>query len=256
MSNISELMEGLDKPKISIIMQSYLGEYPGSRTDSAEKFKRAVKSFQNQLYKNCELIIVSDGCIKTQETYFSEFKTDPNIKFIFVDKDAPNMYEKNEQGHKYYRGFPRRVGVGAATGTLITYMDSDDFLLPEFTLKLLFVYNINTELSWWINSDWYDNENAKWPDSTELFASDHSTDIEINGLPSKWTKTRTKPGMVVMSPWLFMHKAECTTKWRDIIGTTSEDVDFNKRLRSEYPNGKPYTAAIYVRCHYTNIWDV
>jgi uncharacterized protein with von Willebrand factor type A (vWA) domain len=101
MSNISELMEGLDKPKISIIMQSYLGEYPGSRTDSVEKFKRAVKSFQNQLYKNCELIIVSDGCIKTQETYFSEFKTDPNIKFIFVDKDAPNMYEKNEQGQKY-----------------------------------------------------------------------------------------------------------------------------------------------------------
>ena len=54
---LKEIIEAAAKPKISIIMQSYLGNYPGSRKDSHSKFLRAVQSFQNQLYKNCELII-------------------------------------------------------------------------------------------------------------------------------------------------------------------------------------------------------
>lgn len=256
MSDIANLVKNLERPKISIIMQSYLEDYPGSRTNSVKKFKRAVKSFQNQLYKNCELIIVSDSCIKTQKTYFTEFKNDPSIKFIFIDKDTPNMYDLDVNGNKYYRGFPRRVGVAAATGSLITYMDSDDFLLPEFTLTLLLAYNSNTNLSWWINTNWYDNENANWEDSNELCATNHEDDIAIEGLKGKWTKTKVKPGMGVLSPWLLMHKAECITKWRDIMGNISEDVDFNRRLRSEYPNGTTLDKAIYVRCHYTNAWDI
>jgi len=255
MSELVNMMESIDKPKISIIMQTYLGEYPGSRVDSVNKFRRAVKSFQNQIYKNCELIIVADGCTKTQQIYSREFKNDPSIKFIYVDKDAPNMYEENQDGQKYYRGFPRRVGVGSATGSLITYMDSDDFLLPEFTITLLLTYNIDTEMSWWINTQWYDNENATWQDSVELYTTDNSNDIEVEGLPSKWTVTRVKPGMAVLSPWLFMHKAECTTKWRDTIGG-SEDVDFNKRLREEYKRGMVLERPIYVRCHYSNLWDI
>lgn len=252
---LSQIMESIEKPKISIIMQSYLGDYPGSRVDAISKFRRAVKSFQNQLYKNCELIIVSDGCTKTHQIYAREFKNDPSIKFIFVDKDTPNMYELNEDGQKYYRGFPRRVGVGAATGSLITYMDSDDFLMPEFTLTLLLTYNINTEHDWWINTMWFDNENAQWEDSNEIFGSDHSEDVEIEGLNGKWTKTRVKPGMAVLSPWLLMHKATCNTRWRDTIGM-SEDSDFNRRLRAEYKSGMAFERPIYVRCHYRDIWDV
>jgi glycosyltransferase involved in cell wall biosynthesis len=256
MNELAEIMENIDKPKISIIMQSYLGDYPGSRTDAIGKFRRAIKSFQNQLYKNCELIIVADGCTKTHQIYSREFKNDPSIKFIFIDKDTPNMYEVNEDGHKYYRGFPRRVGVGAATGELITYMDSDDFLLPEFTLTLLLTYNIDTNLSWWINTEWYDNENANWEDSLQLFGSDHVNDTSIEGLNGKWTKTRVKPGMAVLSPWLLMHKAECITKWRDTLGMVSEDSDFNRRLRIDYPKGMALDRAIYVRCHYRDLWDI
>jgi glycosyltransferase involved in cell wall biosynthesis len=253
---IQQIMESIEKPKISIIMQSYLGDYPGSRIDSINKFRRAVKSFQNQLYKNCELIIVSDGCSKTHQIYTREFKNDPSIKFILVDKkDTPNMYEANDEGKKYYRGFPRRVGVGAATGDLITYMDSDDFLLPEFTFTLVLMYNINTDMKWWINTKWYDNEVANWEDSPQLFSSDHVDDREIEGLSGKWTETRVKPGMAVMSPWLLMHRADCTTKWRDTI-ETSEDVDFNRRLRDTYKEGMAFDRPIYVRCHYQGLWDL
>lgn len=253
---LTELMESIDKVKISIVMQTYLGDYPGSRTDSINKFRRAVKSFQAQLYKNCELIIVSDGCNKTHQIYSREFSNDPSIKFVFVDKkQTPAMYTSMEDGNKYYRGYPRRVGVGAATGDLITYMDSDDFLMPEFTFTLLLIYNSTKEAKWWINTKWYDNVIADWKDGVELYATDHNTDREIEGLPSKWTITSVKPGMAVLSPWLFMHKADCTTKWRDTIGI-SEDVDFNKRLRNEYKEGSSFDKPIYVRCHYVNAWDI
>lgn len=255
MSELANIMESIDKPKISIIMQTYLGDYPGSRADSINKFRRAVRSFQNQIYKNCELIIVADGCTKTQQIYSREFKADPTVKFIFVDKDTPNMYEENQDGHKYYRGFPRRVGVGAATGSLITYMDSDDFLLPEFTFTLVLMYNINTDMKWWINTKWYDNEAADWKDGQELFETDHTTDREIEGLSGKWTVTQVKPGMAVMASWLLMHSADCTTKWRDTIGV-SEDVDFNKRIREEYKEGMVFDRPIYARCHYSNLWDI
>ena len=55
--------------KTSHIMQAYLGEYPGSRSDSDKKFLRAVYSFIEQDDKNSELIIVSDGCKIVDELY-------------------------------------------------------------------------------------------------------------------------------------------------------------------------------------------
>ena len=81
---LKEIIEAAAKPKISIIMQSYLGNYPGSRKDSHSKFLRAVQSFQNQLYKNCELIIVADDCMETKALYNVHFKGEDNMRLIYV----------------------------------------------------------------------------------------------------------------------------------------------------------------------------
>jgi len=253
--NVEEILSQVEKVKISIIMQVNLGDYPGSRTDPIHKFRRAVKSFQDQLYKNTELIIVADGCNKAHQIYSREFKEDKSIRFMFLDKNgAGTMYEDTENG-KYYRGFPRRAGVGIATGSLITYMDSDDYLMPEFAMTLMLMYNASPEKDWYINASWYDNDVHEWDDNETMENTNHELAIEIEGLHAKWTATQVKPGFAVLSPWLFMHKSHCNTKWRDVIGT-SEDSDFNRRLREEYPNGTSYSKPIYVRCHYRDIWDV
>ena len=68
-NQIEEILEGVDKVKVSIVMQSNLTNYPGSREDAVNKFRRAVESFKNQIYKYAELIIVADGCVKTQQIY-------------------------------------------------------------------------------------------------------------------------------------------------------------------------------------------
>lgn len=54
---------------ISVIMPSYLGEYPGSRKDPDKKFIRAVESFKDQTLAQKELIIVSDGCARSPTNY-------------------------------------------------------------------------------------------------------------------------------------------------------------------------------------------
>lgn len=252
--NIEELLSQVEKVKISIIMQVSLANYPGSRTDAVNKYRRAIKSFQAQMYENTELIIVSDGCARAHQIYAREFKQDPSIKFMLLDKNgAKDMYEDTENG-KYYRGFPRRAGVGIATGSLITYMDSDDYLMPEFAMTLMLMYNAAPDKDWYINTSWYDNDIHSWDDNETMENTDHSAAIEIDGLASRWTPTQVKEGYAVLSPWLFMHKATCTTKWRDTIGS-SEDSDFNRRLRESYPNGYSYAKPIYVRCHYRDIWD-
>lgn len=249
-----ELQEIL-KPKISIIMQSYLGEYNGSRTNAIDKFIRAVESFNQQIYKNCELIIVADGCVNTFNTYMAKYQSNPNIKIAYVDKKGVGkMYDDAKDDKKFFRGLPRQIGLEMATGEIVTYMDSDDFLLPKFTLGILSSYNMKPEADWYINRSWYDNIEADWEKETVFASYDRSKAIKIDGIPSKWVATKLKDRLIILSPWLLTHKRNLNIKWRDTIGN-SEDVDFNTRLRLEYKNGFVYETPSYVRCHYTGQWD-
>ena len=249
-----ELSEIL-KPKISIVMQSYLGEYNGSREDSIKKFNRAIESFKNQIYKNCELIIVADGCMLTFNTYMAKYLNEPNIKIAYVDKKGVGkMYDSVTEDKKFYRGLPRQIGLEMATGEIVTYMDSDDYLLPKFTLGILSSYNMKPEADWFINRSWYDNIEADWEKETVFDSFDRSGAIRIEGLPSKWAATSLKDNLIVLSPWLLTHKRNVNIKWRDTVGH-SEDVDFNTRLRMDYKNGFVYAIPSYVRCHYTGQWD-
>lgn len=122
--------------KVSVIMASYLGEYPGRATNPEQKFIRAVKSFLTQTYKNKELIIVSDGCDVTERLYEFNFKQFDNIKFIKIPKQ------------EIYSGECRNKGIEIAIGDIITYLDNDDVLgkkhleviMEQFSHDVDFVY--------------------------------------------------------------------------------------------------------------------
>jgi glycosyltransferase involved in cell wall biosynthesis len=235
-------------------MQAYLGDYPGSRINSVDKFIRAVSSFKNQTYENIELIIVSDGCEIVHKTYMELFQSDPKIKYAFVDKKGiPNMYELVD-GKKYYRGVPRQVGVTLAGGDLITYMDSDDFLLSNHCQLIVQEFNKNPNLDFYTNAAWYDNVIATWPETHSMYATNHQELYKIKGLDSEWVISAMKPGMLTMAPWLFIHKNVDDIKWRDTT-ETSEDIDFNTRFRKKYKVGIQINIPSYIRCHYSELWD-
>jgi glycosyltransferase involved in cell wall biosynthesis len=261
--NLKELVNSLERAKISIVMQSYLGDYPGSRTDALAKFRRAVKSFENQIYKNCELIIVADGCVKTNQIYNREFKQNPNIKLVFLDRDKEedptgNSIEYKGAEYKIWRGAAKSLGVAAASGKLITYMDSDDYLLPEFTQTLLFIYNSSKEKQWWLNKSWYTNQADK-SQAGDLFRVNMESEpaINIENIRSLWKEVKLTNGSMPEKSWLFMHVAEGPiVKWRDTFGNLSQDSDYIKRFRSLYPKGSIFEKPIYVKCHSANNWDI
>lgn len=102
--------------KVSVIMASYLGDYPNRATNPQYKFMRAVKSFMSQTYQNKELIIVADGCDITENWYNINYKNIPNIKFIKIEKQS------------IYSGECRNTGLNIADGDIISYLDNDDVL--------------------------------------------------------------------------------------------------------------------------------
>ncbi len=81
----------------------------------------AIKSVENQTYKNIEIIIINDG--SSQREYF-ENSFGKNIKIIHMD-----------QNQKQYRGFPsdsiRNIGVENSNGKYIAFLDDDDIWLDK-----------------------------------------------------------------------------------------------------------------------------
>jgi glycosyltransferase involved in cell wall biosynthesis len=241
--------------KISLIMQSYLGEYPGSRKNSDKKFLRAVESFINQTDKDSELVIVSDGCEITHRLYYKHYKDESRIKYVYVNKDTPNMYEGEE---KFFRGLPRELGRVIATGEVISYMDSDDYLLENSvsTIKNHWTHFLKQgDYKWSMTTRWIDNGIAKelWkPSETVTTFGDV---FKVDGLDSYWIESGMKhSGLVMSSTWSLSHKKDIDVKWEDTFGETSEDTIFSRKIRKTgkgFLIQKPY----YVICHYSKKWD-
>lgn len=241
--------------KTSHIMQAYLGDYPNSRADSDKKFIRAVNSFINQTDKDSELIIVSDGCEIVHKMYYDLFKDNGRIKYVYVDKDTPNMYEGDQ---KYYRGFPRQVGRSLATGEVTTYMDSDDYLLPTAveSIKKAWKSYQQHDIVVLYNSSWVDNQ--VMIEKKDLMGKTNECvgePFKIKGLDSKWIKRRmTHPTLILSSSWSMIHRSDFEGKWEDTIGDPPEDTIFSAKLQKTKKVAvinEPY----YVRCHLTQLWD-
>lgn len=124
--------------KISVVMASYLGEYPGCASNREYKFKRAVDSFLNQTYDNKELIIVSDGCDITENIYNELYKDNENITLSKIEKDVT------------FGGNTRNKGIELSSGDYICYLDSDDFFSENHLKKIenWLTSNILNDIDW------------------------------------------------------------------------------------------------------------
>lgn len=111
-------------PKVSVIMASYLLDYPGAASNRDKKFIRAINSFKKQTYHNKELVIVSDGCPLTVELYNKYFSNESHIKLLQIPKQ------------QLYSGEMRNVALSVVDGDIISYLDTDDVLGPDH-LKII-----------------------------------------------------------------------------------------------------------------------
>lgn len=94
--------------------------------------KRAIESIFQQSYSNIELIIVDDA--STDNTY-EECQNLP-LKYIYIPK------EESKGGN-----YARNIGIKAAKGEYIAFLDDDDYWLPEkIERQVLLLENKDCEL--------------------------------------------------------------------------------------------------------------
>ena len=243
--------------KISVVMQSYLSDYPGSRSNPQMKFIRAVNSFINQSNKNTELVIVGDNCQITESLYNKHFKDNDRIKFIMYTKEKPVMYTDNGNGINYV-GEPRQMGVDLATGDIITYMDSDDIITKDYLMTLHKYWSVNTNLEVIINKSWYDNSKVISNNINryyDVFEKHYKPEIlDIEGLESKWVRSVVSKIGILHSPVLLSHKKNIKAKWSNSVGV-SEDHSFYNEIYKSGKSGSPIHIFGYVRCHLKEEWD-
>lgn len=104
----------MTKVKYSIIMPTYNRGYIISR---------AIQSVVNQTYRNWELIIVDDGSKDDTEQRVISIK-DERIRFIHYDRNQGANHARN-------------LGMKAAKGQYIAFLDSDNEWHPDYLEKQL-----------------------------------------------------------------------------------------------------------------------
>jgi len=103
------------EPLISVIVPVY----------NSEKFLcQCIESITNQTYKNLEIVLVDDGSQDNSSLICDKYaKVDNRIKVIHKKNGGPSD--------------ARNTGIVSSSGEYITFVDSDDYILPEMIHTLL-----------------------------------------------------------------------------------------------------------------------
>lgn len=106
--------------KVSIIIPSY---------NSQDYLERCLDSVINQVYKNIEIIVVDDASTdKTKEII---------KKYAEKDRRIIPFYQTTNKGVSA----ARNVGLKAATGEYILFVDSDDSLTKDAVRRMIDISN-------------------------------------------------------------------------------------------------------------------
>lgn len=103
------------KNKLSIIISVY----------NTEKYvEKCIDSIVNQTYKNIEIIIIDDGSTDNSRKLLLKYQKNKNVKLILNDENHGLAYSRN-------------IGMETATGDYLGFIDSDDFIAPDYFEKLM-----------------------------------------------------------------------------------------------------------------------
>ena len=103
----------MSEPLVSVIIPSF---------NRFGYLKNAIKSVQNQTYKNIEIIVVND--CSTDEKYYQK-KFNQSVKIINLEKNQKELLGYISVGHV------RNFGLNVAKGKYVAFLDDDDVWLDN-----------------------------------------------------------------------------------------------------------------------------
>ena len=98
---------------ISVIIPAYNVE---------EYIDRCLNSVLSQTYSNLEVIVINDGSTDSTAAIIKKYEIDPRLMLITQQNAGVSA--------------ARNAGIAAATGELLTFVDSDDYLEPDMYERL------------------------------------------------------------------------------------------------------------------------
>lgn len=106
-----------NRPKISVIIPCY---------NTAEYLPRCLDSVLHNTYSNIEIICVNDGSTDETLSVLNHYK-DMDSRIIVIDQKNAGV------------SAARNVGIAQSIGTFISFIDSDDWIHPQYFETLLAV---------------------------------------------------------------------------------------------------------------------
>ena len=143
--------------KVSVIVPCY---------NVGEMIRLLLLSIEQQDYENFEVLFVDDG------------STDDTLSILqkFINNSSPNLRHKLKLIEKTNGGVgsARNVGLDAADGDLIFFVDGDDFLLPKSLSKLAELMTEGVDITvgayedneYFVNSFPHIDDREKWLQAT------------------------------------------------------------------------------------------
>lgn len=250
----------IDSPKISVVMPSYLQSYKGGRSNPIKKFNRAVKSFLSQGYSNKELIIVSDGCDLTNKEYEANWSSFDNIKLIKISKNSSK-----------WPGTNRQIGIDHATGSWITYLDTDDILHHSHLTNIAHHIDHSSDVLFNISSakalqfkvhgnigGWLFVNGVKvHAKKLQEYISNKkqgSNTLKLDENLYFYVPDQLATNSLKFNTARIAHKKTCDVKWTD-RNARGEDTIFADALKAKY-NYKLINSPTYIVCHIPNRLDI
>ena len=196
--------------KVSIIIPSSLAKRKHQADKPEEKLIRAVTSALSQDYSFIEVIVISDGCDKTIELLREHFydTKDKYLRLILISKQPP------------FSGNVRNAGIEAATGDIICYLDSDDYLGSDHVTTIVKHFT-----GQWV---WFNDM---------ILVRDKFVERECS----------LKMGFCGTSN--IAHLRSMQARWNPVNTYGKDDWGFIQNLQKESPDGVKIETPSYIVCH-------
>lgn len=182
---------------------------------NVEKYiDRCIGSILAQTYKKLEIIIVDDGSNDSSGTIIDKYANEDNrIKVI----------------HKSNGGLSdaRNAGLSIATGSFLTFIDSDDYIEPNYIKNLLYALrNTGADISMCDLKLFYEHDN-------EAYDMEPSLELSEVVLDQEEAIKRALKMQLRQSAWAKLYRADLFSSIRFPKGKIYEDLAVFYRLLLE-----------------------